>query len=313
MITIFTASPNTIQPDCLVRHEQVFVTIGDITIPSGGTAAVNWVTETHVYNETGASEFSYTSNLQDYAVSLPDFYPTSVGDYVYTTTYHDTGIVGGDFITENGKFKVCDNIKIEEISCNQYKYSNASTTLPIQVYYHDPLGVIADSTPVTVLPQDVAIISFPTVTSTGKKYVGVFAIITMYTYESVLATEYRLASSYCIIEDCVATYISNMLCGDVNMCDPCSETADLNRMLMLSYSYFMQANKEYSLNTFYTALTETKLSEIEALSGVMDKLLQLCMRKSCIDETLMAYPKYGIYPFSEYDDSFTSKPCSTCR
>lgn len=313
MTTIFTTSPNTVQPDCLVRNELVYVTIGSITIPSGGTAAVNWITETHVYNNEGASVFSYTSNLQDYNSGTPSFYLPVIGDYTYTTTYHDTGKVGGEFITENGTFKVCDCIKIEEISCNQYKYSNASTTLAIQVYYHDPLGVIADSIPVTILPQDAAIISFPTVTSSGKKYVGVFAIITMYTFNSVLTTEYRLASSYCIIEDCIATYISNMLCGDVDMCDPCSETADLNRMLMLSYSYFMQANKEYSLNTFYTALTETKLSEIEALSGVMDKLLQLCMRKSCIDETLMSYPKYGIYPYSEYDDSFISKPCSTCR
>lgn len=320
MKTLITTPVNNLQdPSCLTRNESAaisidYTSVGE-TLPGGSSLASVWTVDCSILNSEGVIIFSESNTISLFNSALHSVVLDSVGEYVITTIYKDS--VFDLMISEYDTFNVCDFISLTETGCNAYTYTNLSTHLTAQVHYEDPFGIIPAQDPVAVLPQTSVIISFPVVKPSGERYVGMFSVVTTYTLGAA-TQETKLASNFCVIEDCISTYILDIICGDIDRCNPCPDDVDLNRMLLLSYSYFMMLNKEFSLNVFYTALSATKLSQIQNINNVMSKLLKFCERKTCLSESVMNSSQWGIFtidpnctdclPISSYIST-----CSTCR
>jgi hypothetical protein len=321
MKTLVTEPFNYLQDiSCKTRNESAVVTIdytstGE-TLPSGSSSASIWTAATTISDGDGVVLFSKpATTLTTYNTPASSFLLLSVGTYTVITIYNDP--INNITITETYSFDVCDFINLVETSCNFYTYTNLSTTATVQVHCEDTSNVIPASTPVVVPPMGSYTIELPLAKPSGERYVGMFKIITTYTLSGTPVTEIKLVSNFCIIEDCISTYILDIICNDIDRCNPCPDEVDLDRMLLLSYSYFMMLNKEFSLNVFYTVLSNTKLAQIQNLNSIMSKLLKFCERKTCLSESVMNSSEWGVFtltlncegatPISSYTST-----CSTC-
>lgn len=235
------------------------------------------------------------------------FAPTSIGTYtvqftINSISYPDTN------------FDVIDFLKIEEKGCNVFTISNLSTTLTVSESYEAVSGGISPDTVHPIQPQTIVAISLPTADLDGNAFVGLFKIITTYTFNTAIISETRFVNTFCIIEDCIAAYILDILCKDVDRCNPCPDSLELNSMLLLSYTYFMGMNNLISHNNFYNGLSQTQLNNSLNLDGVLKKLLLYCNRKTCIQNQYLTHAKWNIVD-SDYicPDCYKTSNCSSCN
>lgn len=322
MKTLVTDPFNYLQVEsCKTRNASAVVTIdytsvGE-TLPVGTSSALIWTAATTIRDENETILFNKpATTLATYNTPASSFLLLSVGKYTVITTYNDP--INNITLTETYTFDVCDFINLVEVSCSMYTYTNLSTTATVQVHLEDTSDAIPASTPVPVSPMGSYTIELPITKPSGERYVSMFKVITTYTLSDTVVTETKLVSNFCIIEDCISTYILDIICNDIDRCNPCPDEVELDRMLLLSYSYFMMLNKEFSLNVFYTVLSNTKLAQIQNLNGIMSKLLKFCERKTCLSDSVMNSSEWGVFTLTLNCEgvtpisSYTSN-CSTCR
>lgn len=102
-----------------------------------------------------------------------------------------------------------------------------------------------------------------------------------------LNEEITIVENHCALEDCMAAYITNVLCVD----EGCNCEYDIStelqamRNIMLSYTYFMQINKFQPIGYFYTALDESLMSSLFNAQQVLDKIIKQCERMGCKTST----------------------------
>ena len=121
--------------------------------------------------------------------------------------------------------------------------------------------------------------------------------------------ESYVINNYCLLEECLAQYILDILCKDERRCNPCPDEVELNQMLLLSNTYFMKLHSEYAWNNYYTFFTETKLDSFTTLQQVMNKLKEFCSRRACLIQSFPGTPiMEGPYDMAGRGDNWEN-PC----
>lgn len=196
--------------------------------------------------------------------------------------------------------ETCKFINIKYKSCNVYTIENKSSTetFNFSIAQH---GVVNTSNVATgtLLPGTSADVTFANP--------GLFIMTATY---GAGITEKYIISNHCEIEKCISSYITDLLCGGDNECSPCPEDNELNQILLMSYAYFMKLNKQYSLNNFYTGLSQSKLDELTSISQVLNKLALFCTRRGCNGSTTTSFASGTNAGQSVYTWTGTNQSCN---
>ena len=87
--------------------------------------------------------------------------------------------------------------------------------------------------------------------------------------------------------DCLAEYITDIICSPETIDGNCPDTLVLNQMVLLNMAYSMHLNREFEFNNFYSTLDESKLAQFTSINQVVEKIKEFCDRLECngIDTT----------------------------
>ena len=194
---------------------------------------------------------------------------SKLGTYKISATIKDDDC-GTEFPIEYC-VETCKFINIKYKDCNTYTIENKSSVNDViySIEQHGVVGTVATGTLSKNTNVDITF-SNP----------GLFIMTATY---GAGVTEKYIISNHCEVENCITGYITDLLCGGNDPCAPCPEDSELNQMLLMSYTYFMKLNKEYSLNNFYTGLSQEKLDELTTISGILNKMSLFCSRRKCSD------------------------------
>jgi hypothetical protein len=194
---------------------------------------------------------------------------TELGNYTVTMTLADT-FCEIDYVSEK-IINTCSFLVPSYIDCNSYSIENRSSGTEVALIITDLLNqtLAADN----LSAGDVFTITFGSI--------GLFLMTASYTKpgDTVQTVETYVLNNYCALEDCISDYILNLLCNDPSNCTPCPETTEINRIILLSNTFFMKLEKEFGFNNFYTALDQSKLDQFMSIEKVMNKLNVYCSRR----------------------------------
>lgn len=217
--------------------------------------------------------------------SVHTWIPSEIGEYTILYTSYIGAIQTGSFT-----FSIIDAIDIKPVTCGKYTIENTSLTNDLIVRVIDPISLDIVVQPITILKGESALVSI------GEP--GIFSMVSSMVYTGAVEKQ-TLLTTLCIVEDCISDAILELLCPIEDACNPCPDETDLNRMLLLSYSYFMSLNSEFATNTYYTGLDAAKLSDIATIQSLKDKLMALCKRTKCVESSIITGVTYN-------------PPCPTC-
>lgn len=294
---------NQLENCCYTRGETVTIE-PNIELHRPGALPEDHLYDITVYNPIGElvlhAEFSLTD--EDISVS---FVP-ELGTYSVHANLIDTHC--DNVYSVESTIEGCDFFVIDYVDCNTYILSNRSSERSLDVNISSIEG------------EEL----FQETLGPGDAYTVVFERPSLYFVDT---GDIYVLSNYCIIDECISTYILDLLCPTVDRCDPCPPDNELNQMLLLSYTYFMQLNSEYGYNNFYSGLDNTKLAELAQIKTTMDRLLSFCQRRGCIPTTFRTFQTEGPYNWHGQNkivgcgeppkvrNYFSTKPgyCKTCK
>lgn len=257
----------------LVDEDIVFTGIANIdSLTSPTNQPSNWEALYELKDGEGnvvdSLFFPDLTALDDFNVNL-----TMLGDYTITLsvtnkiTEVDSSLESTFSITSS--ITTCDKIYIEETECGKlllHNLGDVTLSVALKNYANVLLtttNVLAGTNLSITLPDVSLYIVSITEGSTVRNYI---------------------VNNYCVIEDCISSYILELICPTEDRCTPCPDDVVLSQMLLLSYTYFMRLNSEYTYNNMYSSLSATKLAELIDTKLVMDKLLEFCGRRGCLDK-----------------------------
>jgi hypothetical protein len=273
-LTMVRSTTTGLQSCCYLVDENITFTgaVNILSLNSPYNNATSWSALYELKDSEGvlvdSLSFPDLTTFDDYTIGL-----TMIGDYTITLsvtnkiTEVDPTLDSYFEITES--ITTCDKIYLEEIECGKLLFHNLGLpTLTVKLRNYD--NVLLTST--DVLAGATLSITLPDVS--------------LYIIEIVESSTSRfyIVNNYCVIEDCISAYILELICPIDDRCTPCPDDVVLSQMLLLSYTYFMRLNSEYTYNNMYSALNSTKLAELVETKQVMDKLLEFCGRRGCLDK-----------------------------
>ena len=250
--------------DCYITNLQYTLT-PTIVLPNANTYNITYT----LFDFEGTQIDTVTYPIAG-LVSTYDYVFTMslLGDYTVQIIIEDVdcGLEYSYSVTTNA----CDFIQLDYVDCGMYSFSNKSTTQTMSYVISDLNG--NSTTSADLLPGSSVNLHF---VENGT-----------YTIASVVdgVTTYRVVHNYCGLEKCLSDFILDILCGNTLDCscdyDSSSEIKAI-RIWTLYNTYFMKLQNEFSFNTFYTAMTQTKLDELSEIDALATKLKTLCDRENC--------------------------------
>lgn len=257
--------------DCECYLENLgYTLVPSITLPNANDFTITYslingdgeTVETVSYPITGAvTDYDYEFTLE------------SLGDYTVDIVINDTHCTLE--YNETVLLTACDYINLKYSDCGQYKLSNLSSTKNVDYVISDLYG---NDTDVTELAAEGVIdLSF-------TKY-GTYTLAI--TDEDELTT-YRIIHNYCNLESCFKNYMLDILCGNTLDCTcdyDASAEIKLIRLWTLYNTYFMKLQDEFTFNTYYTALSDTKIDDLTEIDALADKIATICDRENCGNNT----------------------------
>lgn len=295
MITIslaFSSPANQLESsECYTRGEELTVT-PTATFTGGEDPSLHLLEYTVLQPDGTEIVPSVQSVLLNAADLTTSFTLSNIGGYTVQISVTNTTTSEVVF-TGEVSIQTCNFIVIEYLECNKFSISNRSLDTVIS-YTIEEIGSTT-TTPAVLAAGSAVNVSFDNVSM----------FILHVEYNGTL--EQYILNNYCVLEDCIAKYIEDIMCEDTNRCNPCPDEIELNQMLLLSYVYFMKVHKEYSYNNFYSGLSASKLAEITDIEDTMEKLKTFCKRRGCLATT----SSYSIEISTPYSWKYDSN-CSSC-
>jgi len=259
---------------CYTKDEEV--TIAPTVVLTGlSDVEANWTISYVVTNPDGTNLVLTTDTfaLDDVSISIA-FVLAQLGQYTVDITLTDTTY--GHVYLKTTTLQTCNFVVFNYLDCNNFSIENRSsdTVITFSAYGLDSNAL-----------GDPFVLAAGHTTTIEMTSISLFTVNVTYTKNDVLITEIYILNNYCAIEDCISTYILDVLCHESLPCESSADSVELNQILLLSYTYFMKVNSEYGLNNFYSALTASKLAELTNTQQTMDKLVAFCSRRGCISSS----------------------------
>jgi hypothetical protein len=295
------------QACCYTRDEEVTIK-ADVSITRPGSTVDDYNFEWSVIDPDGLEVFEDITPITLNEISFP---LKKLGVYTVNVNLVDMGcdiVYPGSLIVET-----CNFITFDYNDCNSYTINNRSSA-------EDVLFSVESIEGESIVNNQTLVAGESGVITFGKPslyFVEVTRII-----DEVTVKETYVLNNYCVIEECFADYILDILCEDTRRCEACPDSVELNQLSLLFYSYFMELNKEYGLNNFYSGLEDSQLERLSNIAQVMDRILEFCMRRNCSKGSHASFGKDARPAGSETLDwagksnySSIAKPghCSTCN
>lgn len=257
-----TQSSSVEQEGCYTKGEEVTVTAGyAITQGLSSDYSFAWT----VVDPEGSTMIDTTSTIIDNTLS---FNLDMLG--VYTTTVVMTDNVCNTTYTQSIEAETCNFITFDYIDCNTYTMYNRSSSVDFSYVIESLTEEVSSG---TLVAQGTSNIVFGTP--------SLYLVKVTYNRGGEDILETYVLNNYCVIEECLSSYILDILCEDTRTCATCPDSIELNQFLMLYYTYFMELNKEYGLNNFYSGLDDSHLEALNDIDTVMSKIVEFCSRRGC--------------------------------
>lgn len=168
--------------------------------------------------------------------------------------------------------ETCNFIVIEYVDCNNYTVSNKSSATDVTYNLTSIDG--------TILATNVALNAGQT-NNLALGDPSLYFLAVSYERLGEDVSETYVINNYCVIEECLSSYMLNILCESTTRCNPCPDDVVLNQFTLLFYNYFMELNREYAFNNFYSGLDQSQLERLGNIKQVMDRILEFCSRNGC--------------------------------
>lgn len=180
----------------------------------------------------------------------------------------------GTFFYKEVQIETCNFFTIEYLECSQFQFKNNSSYREVTVTIDD----ILDNS--LLSQQDLK----PGYTlSTSFSGVSLYFVTITYLVDTKEVQEVYVINNYCLVEDCLTSYLEDLLCAENIRCKECPDPIELNRFLLLLFSYNMKLNAEYGNNNYYSLISESKFSELMTIQSIVDKIKEYCSRIGCLN------------------------------
>lgn len=282
---------------CYTKGEGVTITPTVTLVRDGAIASDHTITYQVIDPEgnevsLGSATFSLDALNMDLV-----FTPEALGTYAISATVND--VTCDESFLKTMSVETCDFVVLDYVDCNTYTINNKSSATDMTYTITSIDGVVIEDAG-SLIAGDTATVTFSDI--------SLYLVAATFTPRGGVETTLTyVLNNYCGLDDCIATYILDILCGEERRCVPCPDDVELNQMLLLSYTYFMKLNKEYGWNNFYSTLEDSKLAELTNIKQTMDKLNAFCSRRSCNTASFNTAAATGSYTWP------TSAGCSTCN
>lgn len=281
---------------CYTQYENVTVT-SDIVLNRAG-AVTSQHTVDWTVNDPDGLPIATSSQSLALAVNDITFSADSLGFYTITTVLTD--IVCNTVWTRVVTISTCNFVYLDTTGVcgefNIYNMSNAyDITYDIELIGGNGANDITGSIPANTTSGTGAS-NLVTLIDAGISSVTVIWY-TDVNDPTTKQTQVLVINNWCLIWDCLAGYVNEVLCKPESLCNPCPDSLILNEMLLFNQTYSMMMNTEYEFNNFYSLLDETKLAEFQTMNKLYDKMAELCARLSCSSPYLSVTQKDTSFSF----------------
>jgi len=260
---------------CYAQYEEVTIT-PSFTLPGVDDYTLTWEVTNPLGLEVELDQASFP--LQGFApdTAATSFTFSTLGDYKIKATILDVRC-GTEFVWEE-TLQGCDFLVFELTACQEYVLENRSLSIPVQFTMEEYDGdAVAEN--VTLPPNTKTTVSLPKV--------GMYILTVAYELEGEQISRTYQVAEYCALEDCISSFILNVLCGDGRECEcdyTLSTELDSMRAIALSQTYFMHLHEIFSINNFYTALQDADIKNITDAQQILEYLSKMCNRISCTSD-----------------------------
>jgi hypothetical protein len=239
------------------------------TLPLGAVPA-EWNVHYTVINPSN-QYITYPVTTCDVAPNAIQFTPTELGNYTVQCTIEDTNT--GNMYEESLTVGCWNFLTSELTACGSFIITNNSPVdVSISVDGIDDSVVITDQNIPTTESYTLEVTD-PLIYFLTATYIPVGEIDEV--------EEVYVLNNYCAVNDCISSYILDVVCEDTRECKECPSETDLNQLLLLVYTYTMKLNEEYGISNFYTTLNQSQLQDFTTIQSVMDRLVKFCNRRNC--------------------------------
>jgi hypothetical protein len=284
--TLITQVNNSDTEGCIIKDAE-FVVTPEFTLDEPTEGCTEAVLTYTLYDYSGEELDTLSYNItiaspEDPSTLTFTYTPLIIGDFTLVTTLEECGVT----VTETKIISVCDYFNITTPSCHEFTLGNYSLTTTVYVTFTDrELEVIGTALSPLEAAGDLSL----STESDGIYYVNIYSDIAG---EELIQTYIVIDS--CDIESCISSLALESLCGDcaTTKCENYYEKLyNQMQIQLLSFVFFNKVNKEYSLNRVYSAIDDTKVSQMNNLAALIEQIGKYC--DNCGTTTTLTNAKFS--------------------
>lgn len=201
-----------------------------------------------------------TEEINFNAASTPDlgFVMSQVGDYGFSITL--TNEISEESYRVEGTISSSDTIRFKYESCGVFSVEN--------------LGQESQTVSLTSINSE-SEESFILVTEDKKTFNPSIGVTEVKVTDNGGERTF-LVNNSCEVEECLARFIEDLLCGDDKACEMCPDETEVAQMMFFYNTYFMKVHELFYQNSFFEALDQSVLDKISSINFMIDKIREFC-------------------------------------
>ncbi len=196
-------------------------------------------------------------NANDLSVDL-GFKISQVGDYQFTILLNNGDT--GETYKKEGTISNSDTIKFKYESCGVFSVQNLGQE--DQTVTYSSLNN-SDNGSVYLSPGSKENFT----PSTG---------VTEVVVSEVEGNRTFLVNNSCDVEECLARFIEDLLCGEEETCEMCPDETEVAQMMFFYNTYFMKVHELFYQNSFFEALDQSVLDKVSSINFMIEKISEFC-------------------------------------
>jgi hypothetical protein len=186
------------------------------------------------------------------------FIMSQIGDYKFTILLRNGDT--GETYREEGTINSSDTIKFQYESCNVFSVENLGQEAQTVTYK----SITGNDSGLVVLNPD------------SKENFTPEVGVTEVTVTEPGGERIFFVNNSCEVEECLARFIEELLCGDEKSCEMCPDETEVAQMMFFYNTYFMKVHDLFYQNSFFEALDSSVLDKVSSLNFILEKIREFC-------------------------------------